>query len=158
MQAPQTQLAVVRERFFLVGFVANETPLTLDTLPTWPTGRYGVAIIQRCIGAVPTWRIAVYRVQLQRIEIRSIKRGSSLVYCVVLWAPNPGVVYTSRPIPELERRLRQGIEVCMIWNQVPGHWRHCHHCGGAIRCNAAAYFESGLPVCSSYCTLLNKKF
>ena len=67
MQVSQTKL---EERCFFIGFVANDTPLTIDSLPTWQNGLWGGAIIQKCIGLLPVMKVVIYRVQLERIELR----------------------------------------------------------------------------------------
>ena len=156
MQTPQTKLENGPYRYFLVGFVADDTPLTLQSLPTWQNGLWGGAIIQKYTVNRAVSKTIIYRVQLERIEIQTSPNKKNIVYTAVIRAPNPQSFYSSNPIPFIEDKLKQGAEVYLLWNRVPVHYRWCHHCGTNIKSNTAVYFEDGLPTCSPYCTLLVK--
>lgn len=146
------------ERYFLLAFIAEGRSLTLDALPEWETSVPGVAVVQRCVGATPDRKTIVKGVCMQRIEVRPTTNRQGLVYVAVIRATNPCEISFSHDMPPLEWALRQLKEVYLIWSRVPPEWMHCSACRGLICSRGAAFFEKSWPVCSPFCTLLNKQF
>lgn len=155
MQPSKTELSGP-ERFFLFGFVANDRPLTLASLPTWPNGLSGGALVQKCIGARADLRVMILHVTLERFELRASRNGLHLIYVAVLRAWNPDGLVFSNLMPPIEAALETGREIYIVWKRVPSDLLHCYACATPLRPNTPALFENGRPVCSSYCSLLKK--
>jgi hypothetical protein len=146
------------ERYFLPAFIAEGRSLSLDTLPDWGSNVPGVAVVQRCSGATPNLKTIIKGVCLQRIEVRPTTNRQGLVYIAVIQATNLHELSFSHDMPPLEWALRQLKEVYLIWSRVPPKWMHCSACDARICSRGAVFFEKSLPVCSAFCTLLNKQF
>jgi hypothetical protein len=146
------------ERYFLLAFIANGRSLTLDTLPNWGSNIRGVAVVQRCIGTTPDLKTIIKGVCLQRIEVRPTTNRQGMVYVAVIRATDPCDLSFSHDMPPLQWALRQLKEIYLIWTRVPPEWMHCSACDTRICSWGAAFFENSWPVCSAFCTLLNKQF
>ena len=146
------------ERYFLLAFIADGgATLSLDSLPTWGNNVPGVAVVQRCIGVTPESKTLIRGVCLQRVETRPTTNRRGSVYVAVICASYQRDLLLSHDMWRLKVALQQLKEVYLIWNRVPSCWMNCFACNKTIFSPGPVFFENGDPVCSTFCTLLNKQ-